>query len=94
MKVESARKVCREMGGRENNPWVVGHDVEVEEMRREISGVATERNTKVGRMKAMERLRKRWKQEMIKFVRQEIEEVRECLKEAFRRIRWFLRRLE
>ena len=35
--VESASKVCREIGGIVANPWMIGHEVEVEEMRSEIS---------------------------------------------------------
>ena len=57
--VESARKLYGEMGGRMDNPWMIRHEAEVEEMRREISEVVTERNGKVERMKEMERLRER-----------------------------------
>ena len=32
-----------EMGGRVNNPWMIGHEVEVKEMRREVSGEVTDR---------------------------------------------------
>ena len=92
--VESARKVCGEMGGRVDNPWMIGHEAEVEEMRREISEVVTERNRKVERMKAMGRLRERQRQERMRITRQELEEVKERLREVRRRMRVFLRRLE
>ena len=55
--VESAIKVYGEIGSRVDNPWIIGYEDEVEEMRREISEVVTERNRQGERMNALGRLR-------------------------------------
>ena len=57
--VESARKVCGEMGGIVDNPWMIGYEAEVEEMIREISKEEMERKVKAERMKAIERIKER-----------------------------------
>ena len=56
---EAAEEVCGLESGRVINPWMIGHEREVNEMREEIERLISERNSKHERINARRRLRMR-----------------------------------
>ena len=55
----AAEEVCGIESGIEANPWMIGHEKEVNEMREEIERLISERNSKQERINAWRRLRAR-----------------------------------
>ena len=56
---EAAEEVCGLESGRVANPWMIGHEREVNEMREEIERLISERNSMQERINARRRLRAR-----------------------------------
>ena len=56
---EAAEEVCGLESGRVANPWIIGHEREVNEMREEIGRLISERNSMQERINARRRLRAR-----------------------------------
>ena len=54
---EAADYVCGPESGRVANPWMIGHEREVNEMREEIERLISERNVEQERINARRRLR-------------------------------------
>ena len=91
---EAAEEVCGLESGRVANPWMIGHEREVNEMREEIERLISERNSKQERINARSKLRvQRGGDELPRLEREWIA-VKEQLGRARRNMRQFLRRVE
>ena len=91
---EAAEEVCDLESARVANPWMIGHEREVNEMREEIYRLISESNSKQERINARRRLRvRRGGGELARLEREWIA-VTEQLGRARRNMRQFLRRVE
>ena len=91
---EAAEEVCGLESGRVANPWMIGHERGVNEMREEIERLIIETNSKQERINDRRRLRvRRGEGELTKLERESIA-VKEQLGRARRDMRQFLRRVE
>ena len=91
---EEAEEVCGLESGRVANPWMIGHEREVNEMREEIEGLISERNSKQERVSARRRLKVRRGRGEFARLEKEWIAVKEQLGRARRNMRQFLRRVE
>ena len=91
---ESAEEVCGLVSGRVENPWMLGHERRVEELRGEIERAVNERNELTVRVNAVRRLRERRVNNRLERLERELREVKERVKYARRRMRNFLREVE
>ena len=91
---ETAKEVSGHESGRVANPWLIGHEREVNEMREEIERLISERNSKQERINARRRLRvRRGGGELARLEREWIA-VKELLGRVRRNMRQSLRRVE
>ena len=92
--MNEAAEVCGLESGRVANPWMIGHEREVNEMREKIERLISERNSMHERINARRRLRvQRGGGEFARLEREWIA-VKEQLGRARRIMRQFLRRVE
>ena len=91
---EAAEEVCGLESGRVANPWMIGHEREVNEMREEIERLITERNSMQERINARRKLRARRGGGELARLQREWVAVKEQLGRARQNIRQFLRRVE
>ena len=92
--MNEAAEVCGLESGRVANPWMIGHEREVNEMREKIERLISERNSMHERINARRRLRvQRGGGEFVRLEREWIA-VKEQLGRARRIMRQFLRRVE
>ena len=92
--IEAATEVCGVMSGQAASPWTIGHEVELEELRRRIQDEVNERNEKLQMLEYRRRLRGRRDYREREQLTREVEEAREKVKEARRNLRVRLRGLE
>ena len=91
---EAAEEVCGLESGRVANPWMIGHEREVNGMREEIERLISLRNSMQERIKARRRLRARRGGGKLARLQREWVAVKEQLGRARRNMRQFLRRVE
>ena len=87
--IESAVEVCGEESGAVTNPWLVGHEEEIEHMRREVTELVNARNAVKVRLVAVRRLRRA--NLRARNVERELEGVKRRLKDARKRLNDFLK---
>ena len=90
---EAAEVVCGLESGHVANPWMIGYEREVNEMREEIERLISERNNEQERINARRLRVRRGVGELSRLEREWIE-VKEQLERARRNIRQFLMRVE
>ena len=90
---EAAEEECGLESGRVANPWMIGHEREVNEMREEIERLISERNSKHERINARRLRVRRGGGELARLEREWIA-VKEQLGRARRDMKQFLRRVE
>ena len=91
---EAAEEVCDLESERVANPWMIGHEREVNEMREEIERLINERNSKQERIIARRRLRVRRGGGELARLERELIAVKEQLGRVRRNMSQFLRRVE
>jgi len=91
---EAAKEVCGQASGRIANPWMIGKEERVRELRMEIESAVRMRNERSERLNAVRRLRERRVNNRVERMERELEEARERLKYARRRMKVFLRNVE
>ena len=91
---KAAEEVRGLESGRVANPWMIGHEREVNEMREEIERLISERNNRHERIKAGRRLKARRDGCELARLEREWVSMKEQLGRARRNMRQFLRRVE
>ena len=92
--LKAAEEVCGKVKGKVKNPWVVGHEEELDEMNARINEAVNGRNECERLMEARRRLRGRAHDENMREIEIRMENARERVKETRKELKRFMKSIE